>query len=73
MMLGHNYVRIASDIFPITPRNGWADICESCSCWEGYFGASSDVRIYYIYYLEGPMQQTDNAQRTANAPPNATA
>lgn len=44
MMLGHNYVRIASDIFPITPRNGWADICESCSCWEGYFGASSDYQ-----------------------------
>ena len=31
------------------------------------------VRIYYIYYQLGAMQQTDNAQRTANAPPYATA
>jgi hypothetical protein len=31
------------------------------------------VRIYYIYYPLGAMQQTDNAQRTANAPPYATA
>ena len=31
------------------------------------------MRIYYIYYQLGAMQQTDNAQRTANAPPYATA
>ena len=33
----------------------------------------SIVRIYYIYYPLGAMQQMDNAQRTANAPPYATA
>ncbi len=32
-----------------------------------------NVRIYYIYYQLGAMQQTDNAQRTANAPLYATA
>jgi hypothetical protein len=31
------------------------------------------VRIYYIYYQLGAMQQMDNAQRMANAPPYATA
>jgi hypothetical protein len=40
--------------------------------FKWYFTLYS-VRIYYIYYLVGAMQQTDNAQWTDNAPPYATA